>query len=288
MKNITLKARAKINLTLDVLRKREDGYHDLKMIMQSVNLYDKIYIEKIDKKVIKLKTNISWLPTDEKNLAYKAAKVLFDRFDKDGNNGVFIEITKKIPVAAGLAGGSSDCAAVLIGINKLFGFGLSKKELMQIGFELGSDVPFCILRQTSLAEGRGEILTPIKNNLKCKVVLAKLPVSVSTGMVFSKIKVDEIEKRPDTQNMISYIKEGNLNAICKGLVNVLENVTIPMYPKIDSIKRTMMDFGALGSLMSGSGPAVFGIFDDEKKAEDAADYIKNTMNIKETFVTDFF
>ena len=176
----------------------------------------------------------------------------------------------------------------MIGINKLFGFGLSKKELMQIGFELGSDVPFCILRQTSLAEGRGEILTPIKNNLKCKVVLAKLPVSVSTGMVFSKIKVDEIEKRPDTQNMISYIEEGNLNAICKGLVNVLENVTIPMYPKIDSIKRTMMDFGALGSLMSGSGPTVFGIFDDEKKAEDAADYIKNTMNIKETFVTDFF
>ena len=287
MKEIRLKARAKINLTLDATGKREDGYHTLKMIMQTVALYDGVYLKKIEKPVIKIKTNLEWLPIDERNLAYRAAQLLRKAYDI--KEGVFIQLDKKIPVAAGLAGGSADCAAVLFGMNRLFRLGISEKEMMEFGLQLGTDIPYCIMRSTALAEGVGEVLTPIEPSCpKFHVVLAKLPVSVSTAFVYQKLSLETLENHPDTEEMLRCIQNQDVEGIGKNLCNVLETVTIPLYPKIQKIKEDLVKMGAEGALMSGSGPTVFGIFKDKDKAKKAASVVRRTYRIKDVFVTEIY
>lgn len=286
MDYINVKARAKINLTLDVTGIRDDGYHDLKMIMQTVELYDKVYIKEIAKSNIKLKSNIDWLPVDDRNLAYKAAEILKNRYNI--KKGIFIELSKSIPVAAGLAGGSADCAAVLYGMNVLFDIGISKYELMNIALELGSDVPYCLMRGTALAEGRGEILTKLSPCPKAWVVLAKPPVGMSTASVYKAIDDFDSYKHPNTEAMIDAIEKHNITAVAKNLSNVLENASIPMCSMIADLKETLNDCGALGSLMSGSGPTVYGLFEKKVSAENAVSVIKKKFEIKDVFLTKIY
>ncbi|WP_105617563.1 4-(cytidine 5'-diphospho)-2-C-methyl-D-erythritol kinase [Vallitalea okinawensis] len=286
MYEVTLKARAKINISLDVLRRREDGYHDVKMIMQTVELYDKVYMRKTRKQGIFINVNLRWLPTDDKNLCYKAAKLLMDSFQLE--DGVYIDLYKKIPVAAGLAGGSSDAAAVLVGINKLFRLGLSKDQLAEFGKQIGADVPYCIMRGTALAEGIGEQLTPLKAFPDCYVVLAKPDIKVSTPWVYKNLQLQNVDKHPETDHLIEEIEKNNLKSIANQLCNVLEEVTIKEYPVINEIKRTLIEQGALGSLMSGSGPTVFGLFDDKNKAKEAVAYIKNNGIAKHVFFSSIY
>lgn len=287
LNEIILKARAKINLTLDVTGKRQDGYHILEMIMQTVSLYDKVYVKKIDKPVLRLKSNLDWLPTDERNLAYMAAKLLKEEFQI--KQGIFIELDKRIPVAAGLAGGSADCAAVLVAVNRLFGLRLSKEELMKYGLRLGADVPYCIVRGTVLAKGIGEILTPIAPQCPfCYVVLIKLPISVSTAFVYKNLSLPEINMHPNTKKMLQAIQNGDLKQICDGLCNVLETVTISHYPEIELVKKRLLQLGAKGSLMSGSGPTVFGIFEKKETAQKAVLQMKEELKIKDIILTTIF
>ena len=272
--HLELKAYGKINLGLDVVRKREDGYHEVRMIMQTVNLYDKIVMEKNGEGEIRTETNLPYVPDGEGNLAYRAAKLLADEFNiKDG---VTIKIKKYIPVAAGMAGGSTDAAAVLVGMNRLFGLGLSKKELMERGVKLGADVPYCIMRGTALSEGIGEILTQLPPAPQCHIVLAKPQVSVSTKTVYGKLRANELtpEQHPDIDGMRQAIEAGDLDGVIARLGNVLETVTIPDHPEIGTIKKIMMAEGAEGALMSGSGPTVFGIFKEEETARQAYETLK--------------
>lgn len=283
MDYINLKARAKINLTLDVIGRRENGYHDLKMIMQTVALYDGVYIKKIEKETIKLKSNLDWLPNDEKNLAYRGAKLMMEKHKLKG--GIFIQLDKKIPVAAGLAGGSADCAAVLVGLNRLFHLELPMEKLMEYGLTLGADIPYCIMRGTALAEGIGEILTELPSCPPCYVVLVKPPVGVSTAYVYQNLKLNLITHHPDTETMLEKIKNQDLMGLGKGLCNVLETVVMPMYPQIGELKEALLKLGALGSLMSGSGPTVFGLFEQKELAEQAAEQIQKEFGIRDVFVT---
>jgi len=286
MHQIELKARAKINLTLDVLGKRPDGYHDVEMIMQSINLYDHITIRKMRAPGIKLKTNLKWLPEDGKNLAYKAAQLMTETYSiKDG---ILIELQKRIPVAAGLAGGSSDAAAVFVGLNALFNLNIPKKELMGLGVRLGADIPYCILRGTALARGIGEKLTKLPPMPFCYLVIAKPSINVSTAYIYKNLKLNELSLRPDTKKVIEGIEKGDLNLIAKNLGNVLESVTIKEYPAIDRIKQTMVEYGALGALMSGSGPSVYGIFEEKKQAQAVSKELKLHNKAKDVFVTTIF
>lgn len=282
MEHIKLKAPAKINLTLDALKKRSDGYHELKMIMQEISLCDDIFIKKLQNPVIEIKTNVKWLIPDEKNLAYKAAELIIDRFNI--KKGVSIEINKRIPISAGLAGGSADCAAVLKAINALFELYIPKENLMALGAELGSDVPFCILGGTALAEGRGEILNQISPCPKLFLVLVKIPVNVSTGTIFKSLDIKSITKRPNTNAMISAIESKRIDLIADNLSNVLETVTIPLFPKINTIKSKLTELGAYGTLMSGSGPTVYGIFKSREDSCTAADTIRKYFGLKDVFV----
>lgn len=286
MDTIVLKARGKINLTLDVIGKRANGYHDLRMIMQTINLYDTITIKKTKTPGIRINNNLAWLPKDDKNITYKAA----ERFFKESNinGGVYIDIFKRIPVAAGLAGGSSDAAAVLVGLNKLYETHYSRKKLMEIGLEIGADVPFCILRGTVLAEGIGEVLTPLPSLPSMHIVLAKPNMSVSTASVYKALKLDEITVHPSTDEYVEAIKNQDIQYITNNMANVLEEVTIKMHPQIEEIKKEMLKHGALGSMMSGSGPTVFGIFPSKYKAALAAEYFKNKCGLREVHVTSTF
>lgn len=286
MNQVILKARAKINLTLDVLDKRQDGYHNIKMIMQTVNLYDTIYIKKIRAKEIRLSTNLKWLPTDNKNLAFEAADLIKKNYNI--SNGVFIEIKKRIPVAAGLAGGSSDAAAVLIGMKTLFNIRLSTKELMTMGKELGADVPYCIMRGTALAEGIGDVLTRLPKCPDFYVVLAKPPISISTQSIYKALDNEIIQKRPDTQTVIDAIKSGDKNKIAKNLYNVMEIVTAKKHPIIKEFENFLIQKGALGVVMSGSGPTVFGLFNDKELARKAYYRLKVDKNVKDAFLTTIF
>ncbi|MDF2615116.1 MAG: 4-diphosphocytidyl-2C-methyl-D-erythritol kinase [Clostridia bacterium] len=283
MNSIILKARGKINLTLDVVGKRENGYHDLRMIMQTINLYDTLYIRKTKMPGIRLRANYSWLPTNEKNIAYRAAQVFFDEAQLDA--AVAIEITKRIPVAAGLAGGSADAAATLIGLNKLFDTKYSRQKLMEMGLKLGADVPFCILRGTALAEGIGEELTMLSAMPQTYVVLVKPPVSVSTATVYKSLNIGDIKLHPNTEAMIKAIEDKNLNSIAGHMVNVLEGVTIPMHPIIKELKEELINHGAIGSMMSGSGSTVFGLFESREKAHAAAGYFKMERSIRDVYLT---
>lgn len=259
------KALGKINLSLDVVNKRPDGYHDLRMIMQTVELHDDIYISKADK--ISVVCENSLVPEDESNLAYRAAKALCEHTGQDLK--VQITIKKNIPVAAGMAGGSSDAAAVLKGMNKLFSLMIDIEELKKIGNKLGADVPYCLCGGTMLAEGTGNILTPLTPFNGVSLVLVKPKVEVSTAWVFKNYKDAEIDVRPDTGKLIDALERGNFNDVGTNMANVLESVTIKKHPVIQKIKNELLSYGALGSLMSGSGPTVFGIFEDFKNAQKA-------------------
>ena len=274
MDNISLKALAKINLGLDVVRRRDDGYHEVRMIMQTINLFDRLEIKKIKESAIKIHTNLFFLPVNENNLVYKAAKLLIDEFGIQ--EGVSVGLTKKIPVAAGMAGGSTDAAAMLFGMNRLFGLGLSKKQLMERGVKIGADVPYCIMRGTALAEGIGDKLSPLPAMVKCPVLIAKPQISVSTKFVYQNLKLDDKTVHPDIDRLIEDIRNKDLKAVSDHMGNVLESVTIPNYPVISQIKEQMMDSGAVGSMMSGSGPTVFGLFDDSRTAQLAFGKIKRS------------
>lgn len=283
MDKIKLKALGKINLGLDVLGRRPNGYHDVRMVMQTVYLYDQILLEKTDKEGISLKTNLFYLPVNENNLAYRAAKMLIDEFTI--KEGVHISLEKHIPVAAGMAGGSSNAAAVLYGMNRLFHLGLTDQELMERGVKLGADVPYCIMRGTVLAEGIGEELTPLPAMPKCHVLLAKPPVSVSTQKVYEKLDAQEVTKHPDIDGILLGLQTGDLKKITSSMGNVLENVTITEYPQIERIKDVMKEEGALNAMMSGSGPTVFGIYDDKMLARRAAARIREEQLAKQVHVT---
>lgn len=283
MDRLELKALGKINLGLDVLGRRENGYHDVRMVMQTVYLYDRIIMKKSKTPGIRLETNLYYLPVNENNLAYQAAQMLMDEFHME--EGVSIQLDKHIPVAAGMAGGSSNAAAVLFGMNRMFSLGLSQKELMERGVKLGADVPYCIMRGTVLAEGIGEILTPLSPMPKCYVLIAKPAISVSTKMVYEKLDSHEIEDHPDIDGILAGLKAGDLKKVAGNMGNVLERVTVDAYPVIDQIKEMMIKEGALNAMMSGSGPTVFGIFEEKATARKAADAIRDARLTKQVYVT---
>ena len=282
MRELKLKAKAKINLGLDVVRKREDGYHEVRMIMQMINLYDKITLRKKTEPGITVTANLSYLPVNEDNLVYRAAKLLMDEFQVDG--GLEIELQKYIPVAAGMAGGSTDAAAVMVGVNRIFQLGLNKKQLMERGVKIGADVPFCIMRGTALAEGIGEELTPLPAMPHCSLVIAKPKIHVSTKFVYGNLKVGELSEHPDIDGQVQALRENNLEQLVTRMGNVLETVTIPAYPVIDEIKHTMMKYGAMGAMMSGSGPTVFGIFEKEDKAQEVCRLLKKEKAAKQVYL----
>lgn len=285
MNQMRLKALAKINLGLDVLRRREDGYHEVKMIMQTIHLHDQIHLRRIEEPKIQVRTNLYYLPNNENNLAYKAAKLLMDEFQLPG--GVAINLKKVIPVAAGMAGGSSDAAAVLFGMNKMFDLKLSLEELKERGVKLGADVPYCIMRGTALAEGIGEKLTKLPAMPKCYILIAKPSVSVSTKFVYENLHANDLrpEEHPPVDAQIEALKEGNLEKLVENMGNVLEKVTVPEYPVIEEIKKMMTDCGAMGAMMSGSGPTVFGIFKSSAHAKKAYETIKNAGLSKQIYLT---
>ncbi len=257
------KAPAKINLMLDVLHKRADGFHEVEMIMTMVDLADRLELSEMPRDSIIISSQAGYIPLDEKNLAFQAARLIKDRYDV--KSGVHIHLDKRIPVAAGLAGGSSDAAATLRGLNRLWRLGIPEKELLELGAELGSDVPFCITGGTALATGRGEKLTPITNPPQCWVVLAKPPINVSTAEVYGKLRSGNIAVHPSSRAMIEAIEEGNFQDVCGRLGNVLEEVTLKLHPEVQQLKEAMIKLGADGVLMSGSGPTVFGLVSKQSK-----------------------
>ncbi|HIY55258.1 MAG TPA: 4-(cytidine 5'-diphospho)-2-C-methyl-D-erythritol kinase [Candidatus Dorea merdavium] len=283
MEKMELRALGKINLGLDVLGRRENGYHDVRMVMQTVYLYDLITLEKKEEPGIELATNLSFLPVNENNLAYRAAKLLVDEFQI--REGIRITLEKHIPVAAGMAGGSSNAAAVLYGMNRMFSLGLTEEQLMERGVTLGADVPYCILRGTVLAEGIGEILTPLPPLPRCYILLAKPPVNVSTKMVYEKLDSCQIPEHPDIDGLMDGLKNQDLEKVASSMGNVLEKVTIEEYPVIDKIKQVMKENGALNAMMSGSGPTVFGIYRERAKARAAAARIREQKLAKQVYVT---
>lgn len=284
--DISLKALAKINLGLDVVRRREDGYHEVRMIMQTIQLYDRLDIKRTQEPGIQIQTNLSFLPVNENNLIYKAAKLLMDEFSI--TDGVSVKLDKRIPVAAGMAGGSTDAAAMLIGVNRLFSLGLTKRQLMERGVQIGADVPYCIMRGTVLAEGIGEALSPLPPMVKCPVLIAKPSISVSTKFVYQNLKLDDTTIHPDIDRLIDDIKAKNLHDIAAHMGNVLETVTIPNYPVIDEIKKHMLSNGAVGAMMSGSGPTVFGLFDDEDTAKKAYKAMRSSHLARQVYLTSVY
>ena len=282
-----LRALAKINLGLDILRKREDGYHEVRMIMQTIQMYDVLEMKRVRKPGISLSVNYSYIPNDERNennLVYKAAKLLMDEFQVKG--GVDIHLEKFIPVAAGMAGGSSDAAAALVGINRLFKLGLSQKELMDRAVNIGADVPYCVMRGTALAEGIGEKLTRITQVPDCFVLIGKPGINVSTKAAYESLQLDKISSHPDIDGMIGDIERGDLLAMTQKMGNVFEPGIIEKYPVIGEIKALMESHGALKAMMSGSGPTVFGIFDDREKMEAAAEVLRESRLAKTVFATE--
>jgi 4-diphosphocytidyl-2-C-methyl-D-erythritol kinase len=258
------KAPAKINLLLDVLHKRSDGFHEVEMIMTMVDLADRLEMEELPRDTIIISSQAGYIPLDEKNLAFQAARLIKDRYDV--RKGVYIHLDKHIPVAAGLAGGSSDAAATLRGLNRLWGLNIADEELRNLGAELGSDVPYCVTGGTAIARGRGEKLEMIETPPQCWVVLAKPPINVSTADVYGRFRVGDLKSHPSTANMLQAIREGSFHGMCEELGNVLESVTLPLYPEVQQLKETMQRLGADGVLMSGSGPTVFGLVAKEAKA----------------------
>ena len=283
MDKLELKALAKINLGLDVLGRRENGYHDVRMVMQTIYLYDDVILEKTKEPGIHLETNLPYLPVDENNIAYKAARILMDEFDIQ--TGMNIRLRKFIPVSAGMAGGSTDAAAVLFGMNRMFDLQLSEQQLKDRGVKLGADVPYCIMRGTVLAEGIGEILTPLSPMPKCYVLIAKPGISVSTKTVYEKFDALTEVPHPDIDGLIQGLDGGDLRRVAASMGNVLEGVTIGEYPVIEEIKNVMKQEGALNAMMSGSGPTVFGIFADRRTAKKACYAIREKKLARQIYLT---
>lgn len=275
-----IKAYAKINISLDVIGKRDDGYHFLKMIMQNIDLYDHISVEKAYKG-INLICNKPYIPRDEKNLAYKAAKIFFEQYNING--GAMINIRKNIPVAAGLAGGSTDAAAVLKCLRDLYNPNIDDKQLMELGLKIGADVPYCILGGTALCEGVGEIVTPLTPFKNYILVLVKPSFGVSTKEVYTSLDIKKIYRHPDTDSIITAMSEGNIMYVSNNMKNILENVTLKKHQSLKEIKKEMLKMDALGALMSGSGPTVFAFFDDMLKAQSCYDRMKIKYN--EVYIT---
>ncbi len=262
-----LRALAKINLGLDVTGKREDGYHEVRMVMQTIQMYDQLEIKESKELGIRLTTNLPFLPCNDGNLVYKAAKLLMDEFDI--RQGVDMNLT----------------TAALVGINRMFQLGLTKRQLMERGVQIGADVPYCVMRGTALAEGIGEKLTSLPGVPMCYVLIGKPGINVSTKFVYGNLHLDEVTEHPDIDGMVEAIRNHDLYGITDRMGNVLESVTCPAYPVIDEIKAQMMKNGAVNAMMSGSGPTVFGIFDDPDKAEFARDQLKISGLSKQTFLT---
>ena len=278
-----LQAFAKINLGLDVLGKREDGYHEVRMIMQTIRMYDQLDMRKSVEPGIHLTTNKKYIPVDENNLVWRAAKLMMDTCGI--MEGVSIHLHKVIPVAAGMAGGSSDAAATLVGMNRLFHCGLSKEKLMELGVQIGADVPYCVLRGTALAEGIGEKLTVLPPMPDCWILIGKPGISVSTKYVYTTLDLNTNTVHPDIDGMKKALEDGNLYGITERMGNVLQDVTIPAYPEVERIKEQMKTLGAVNAMMSGSGPTVFGIFDNEEKAQEACQKLRESGSCQQVFLT---
>ncbi len=277
---LSRKAYAKINLGLDVIRRREDGYHEVKMIMQTVSLYDVLTFEKAAAGIT-VTTDKDELPGDENNLVYKAAKLLTETYRV--KEGVRIELRKNIPMAAGMAGGSTDAAAVFHGMNELFGLGMTEQEMCGLAVKIGADVPYCIQGGTALAEGIGEILTKLPDLPDCPLLIAKPDIEVSTKYVYENLHAEELRRHPDMDGMRKAAENGDLAGITKRMENVLETVTIEKYPVIREIKDFMKGNGARNALMSGSGPTVFGVYEAEEKAEVARKLLEREGLAKRVF-----
>lgn len=260
------KAYAKINLGLDVVRRMENGYHEVRMIMQTVGIYDELTFEVKGEHIVVTTDNME-LPSDDNNLVYKAAKIMRERYQI--KEGIHIHLNKNIPIAAGMAGGSTDAAAVFLGMNEIFDLQASQEELMKLGVQVGADVPYCIMGGTALAEGIGEVLTQLTPAPRCYLLIAKPNINVSTEYIYEHLHANDLKVHPDIDGMRASIEEGNLEGIISRLGNVLETVTVNEYPIISEIKHKMIQLGAKGSLMSGSGPTVFGIFDKKELAHQA-------------------
>lgn len=284
MESFTIRAMAKVNLGLDVIRRLENGYHQVKMIMQTVDLYDELTFERTEGG-IQLEVDQEVLPADESNLVWKAAKLLLEHFSPVG--GVKIRLKKRIPMAAGMAGGSSDAAAVFHGLNRLFSLGMNTEDMRKLAVRIGADVPFCITGGTMLSEGIGEILTPLPHVKSGFLVIAKPDISVSTKYVYEHLHVEKIKHHPDIANVERAIREENLEEMCACMENILETVTEKKYPVISQIKSELKRKGALTALMSGSGPSVFGIFRIKEQAMEACEAIRKKEFTKELFVTNF-
>ncbi len=307
---LTRKAYAKINLALDVVRRLQSGYHEVRMIMQTVDLYDELTFQKTDggitltvemgrhgrenaawtednaRSVLQADSQNGFVPADQNNLIYKAARLLLDTAGVTG--GVSVHLKKNIPVAAGMAGGSTDAAAALLGLNELFQLQYTEEELKDLGVKIGADVPYCIQGGTALAEGIGEILSPLPAPPAAHILIAKPDIDVSTAFVYRNLRLERVTEHPDIDGMIAALEMHDLKGVMNRLGNVLETVTIPAYPVIAEIKELMREHGAMGALMSGSGPTVFGIFGREKDARDAAEDIRTQGLAGQLFVTGFW
>ncbi|MBR5047777.1 MAG: 4-(cytidine 5'-diphospho)-2-C-methyl-D-erythritol kinase [Eubacterium sp.] len=279
---LELKAYAKVNLGLDIIRRREDGYHEVRMVMQTVKLFDLLTMKQNDSGEIHLSTNLPYLPTNEKNLVYRAIDMI--RQEYKIREGVDVNLLKHIPVAAGMAGGSSDAAAAFVGMNQLFGLDIPQKTLLDYGVKLGADIPYCIMRGTALSEGIGEILTPLPSIPMCWFLIVKPTFSISTKYAYENLHLSDETRHPDIDGMVTAIRNQYLPGITSRMGNVLEDVVIRDYPKITEIKETMLDMGAMNSLMSGSGSTVFGIYTSHDKAMEASRTFKLDPDIRQVHV----
>ncbi len=280
---ITKKAYAKINLGLDVLGKRDDGYHLVRMIMQNVDIYDTLTFKDTDDGRITLKANDENIPVDDSNLICKVAKQLQETYSV--TKGAQIELVKRIPVAAGMAGGSTDGAAAYKALNELWDLKLSDEELCKLAVKLGADIPYCIVGGTALSEGIGELLTPINSKADYYLVVAKPDIMVSTGWVYTELDSTEIARHPDIDAVKRALEEGDVNGMCHNIHNVLEPVTTAKYEVIKQIEQILEDNGAVKAFMTGSGPTVFAVFDDEKKAGVGFDAVKKSGLAWQLFLT---
>ena len=267
-------AYAKLNLTLDVTAKRDDGYHDMLMVMQTVSITDSVVLEQTGEKGIHAACNFRYIPTDERNLAVRAAGAFLDTIGEE-KNGILIRMDKTIPVGAGMAGGSADAAAVLRGMNRLYGSRMNRRDLEKLGEQIGSDVAFCIAGGTSLARGRGEVLEDLTPMPDCAIVVCKPGFSISTPELFRKLDQIGLRTHPDTTGMLSALESGNLKEISMRMFNVFEEVEDRRMRSETEIKHVLLDYGALGAVMTGTGSAVFGVFSDETAAETCAAHLRS-------------
>ena len=287
MEKLEYKARAKVNLGLDVCGRLENGYHEVKMVMQTVDIYDElVFKRRQDPDIILAVDSQDTLGDVSNNLIFRAAKLMKEYFSI--KEGIEIYLKKNIPVAAGMAGGSTDAAATMLAMNELFGLGKSKEQLMELAVRLGADIPFCIMGGTALAEGIGEKLTELPAPQKAAILIAKPDIMVSTKDVYENLHLETVEKHPDIDGMIQALKDGSLRGVTDRMENILETVTIQLYPVIEEIKSFMKEHGAINALMSGSGPTVFGIYQTEEEAKQAAAALKETKKTRQIIVTGFY